>query len=130
MFGLKGPPKNFRPFLAPRPPGTAGVPALAGGSKPRRRPGASALREIRKYQRSTQLLIQKRPFKRVVREIVGKFQPGFRIQLQALEALQEACEAFLVGLFEDMNLCAIHGNRVTIMRKDIHLALRIRGGRS
>ena len=131
----------FRPILAPKPPGASGSGPGESSARParpaphvpahrRRRPGAAALREIRKYQRGGELLIQKTPFQRLVREIVGKFKPGFRIQLAALEALQEACEAFLVGLFEDTNLCAIHANRVTIMRKDMVLALRIRGGRT
>jgi histone H3 len=122
----------FRPILAPKPPGASGSgPGESSAhARRRRRPGAAALREIRRYQRGGDLLIRKTPFQRLVREIVGKFQPGFRIQLAALEALQEACEAFLVGLFEDTNLCAIHAERVTIMRKDMLLALRIRGGRT
>mmetsp|Transcript_37345 Transcript_37345/g.62847 ORF Transcript_37345/g.62847 Transcript_37345/m.62847 type:complete len:150 (+) Transcript_37345:150-599(+) len=93
------------------------------------RPGTVALREIRKYQKSTNLLINKAPFYRVVREIfqvttstmVARFQRG------ALEAIQTAAESYMTGLFEDANLCAIHSKRVTVMAKDIQLSRRIRG---
>ena len=96
--------------------------------KPRRfRPGTVALREIRKFQKSTDLLIRKLPFQRVVREIAQQFKSDLRFQSQAVLALQEASEAYLVGLFEDTNLCAIHAKRVTIMPKDMQLARRIRG---
>ena len=99
--------------------------------KPHRfRPGTVALREIRKYQKSTDLLIRKRPFQRLVREIAQDERPDLRFQSAALLALQEAAEAYLVGLFEDTNLCAIHAKRVTIMPKDMHLARRIRGERA
>jgi histone H3 len=91
------------------------------------RPGTVCLREIRKYQKSTDLLIRKLPFQRLVREIASSFVPGCRFQSSALAALQEATEAYLVGLFEDTNLTAIHAGRVTIMQKDIALAQRIRG---
>jgi len=104
------------------------------------RPGTKALREIRKYQKSTDLLIRKLPFSRLVREIaldytgaahlgltVGGAQEALRFQSHAIQALQEAAEAYLVHLFEDTNLLAIHAKRVTIMQKDIQLARRIRG---
>jgi histone H3-like centromeric protein A len=98
--------------------------------KRRYRPGTVALREIRKYQASTDMLIQKLPFSRLVREIAVGLRPsGFddlRWQSQAIQALQEAAEAFLVHLFEDTNLCAIHAKRVTIQPKDLQLARRIR----
>ena len=104
----------------------------AGGvKKPHRyRPGTVALREIRRYQKSTDLLIRKLPFQRLVREIAQDFKSDLRFQGSAVLALQEAAEAYLVGLFEDTNLCAIHAKRVTIMPKDIQLARRIRGERS
>ena len=86
-----------------------------------------ALREIRRYQKSTQLLIRKLPFQRLVREIAQDFKTDLRFQGSAILALQEASEAYLVGLMEDTNLCAIHGKRVTIMVRDIQLARRIRG---
>ena len=92
------------------------------------RPGTVALREIRRYQKSTELLIRKLPFSRLVREIaqeVGK--TDLRFQGSAIICLQEAAEAFLVSLLEDANLCAIHAKRVTIMPKDVQLARRIRG---
>ena len=100
-------------------------------SRPRRyRPGTVALREIRKYQKSTELLIRKLPFQRLVREIARDYALDMRFQSSAVLAIQEAAEAYLVGLFEDTNLAAIHAKRVTIMPKDIQLARRIRGERS
>jgi histone H3 len=140
------------------------APATGGVKKPHRyRPGTVALREIRRYQKSTDLLIRKRklsiflkcstvprlcftygiipkqlhclllrvvPFQRLVREIAQDFKGDLRFQGSAVLALQESAEAYLVGLFEDTNLCAIHAKRVTIMPKDIQLARRIRGERS
>ncbi|KAL2164520.1 hypothetical protein VTH06DRAFT_3736 [Thermothelomyces fergusii] len=100
------------------------------GKKRRYRPGTLALKEIRRYQSNTDLLMSKLPFARLVREIALQFQPSreeLRWQSQAILALQESAEAFLVHLFEDTNLCAIHAKRVTIMQKDIQLARRIRG---
>ena len=94
------------------------------------KPGTVALREIKRYQKSTELLIRKLPFQRLVREIAQDFKTDLRFQGSAVMALQEAAEAYLVGLFEDTNLCAIHAKRVTIMPKDIQLARRIRGERS
>ncbi|KAG7382380.1 hypothetical protein PHYPSEUDO_005005 [Phytophthora pseudosyringae] len=96
--------------------------------KRRRKPGEAALREIRLLQRSTKLLLRKLPFARVVREIQTEFTGvGYRWQAEALLALQEAAETYLVRTFEDANLCAIHGKRVTLQVKDIQLSLRIRG---
>ena len=107
------------------------APATGGVKKPHRyRPGTVALREIRKYQKSTELLIRKLPFQRLVREIAQDFKTDLRFQSAAVLALQEAAEAYLVGLFEDTNLAAIHAKRVTIMPKDIQLARRIRGERA
>lgn len=91
--------------------------------------GAKALKEIRQYQKTTELLIRKLPFQRLVREITQDFKTDIRFQSTAILAMQEAAEAYLVGLFEDSNLCAIHANRVTIMPKDMHLARRMRGER-
>ena len=94
------------------------APATGGVKKPHRyRPGTVALREIRRYQKSTDLLIRKLPFQRLVREIAQEFKTDLRFQGSAVLALQEAAEAYLVGLFEDTNLCAIHAKRVTIMPK-------------
>lgn len=105
--------------------------STGGVKKPHRyRPGTVALREIRKYQKSTDLLIRKLPFQRLVREIAQDFKTDLRFQSSAVLALQEAAEAYLVGLFEDTNLAAIHAKRVTIMPKDIQLARRIRGERA
>eukprot|EP00804_Cyclotella_cryptica_P025931 CCRYP_002767-RA/>CCRYP_002767-RA protein AED:0.12 eAED:0.12 QI:0/-1/0/1/-1/0/1/0/119 len=108
----------------------------SGVKKPHRyRPGTVALREIRRYQKSTDLLIRKVPFQRLAREVLQDLnRPGSyphftaeRFQATSLLAIQESVEAFSVGLFEDANLCAIHARRVTIMPKDMQLALRIRG---
>ena len=100
--------------------------------KPHRyQPGTVALREIRRYQKSTELLIRELPFQRLVQELaqdLGKMNVHF--QSGAIMALQEASEAYLVGLLEDANLCAVHTKRVTIMPKDIQLACRIRGERN
>ena len=101
---------------------------FGGIKKPHRyRPGTVALREIRKYQKSTELLIRKAPFQRLVKEIAIDFKSDLRMQSTALLALQEASEAYLIKLFEDTNECALHGKRVTIMPKDMQLAQRIRG---
>ena len=106
-------------------------PENGGVKKPRRyRPGTLALKEIRKYQKSTHLLIRKLPFQRLVKEVCQDLFPQkmqLRWQSNAIFALQEASEAYLVGLFEDTNLCALHAKRVTIMKKDMQLARRIRG---
>ena len=103
----------------------------------RYRLGPVALKQIRQYQKSTELLIRKLPFQRLVREIASDSEViksplcgKVRFQSAAIMALQEATEAYLVGLFEDSNLCAIHARRVTIMPKDIQLARRIRGERA
>ena len=97
----------------------------------RYRPGTVALRDIRRYQKTGELLIGKLPFAQlVVQEIVQDFKTDLRFQREAIAALQEAAEAYLVGLFEDTNLCAIHAKRVTIAPKDIQLACRIHGERA
>ncbi|XP_053296883.1 uncharacterized protein LOC128456652 [Pleuronectes platessa] len=93
------------------------------------RPSNVALKEIRRYQRSTELVIRKLPFQRLVREIAQDFKTDLRFQCAAIDALQEASEAFLLELFEDTNLCAFSAKRVTVMPKDIQLAYRIRGSR-
>ena len=106
------------------------APVTGGIMKPQPyRPGVVALREIRRYQKSTELLMRKLPFQRLVREIAAEFKTDLRFQSSAVVALQEASEAYLVGLFEDTNLCAIHAKRVTIMPKDLQVARRIRGER-
>jgi histone H3 len=97
--------------------------------KRRYRPGTLALREIRHFQTTTMHLIRHLPFQRLVRQIAHEFNNSLRFQRSAMEALQEASEAFLVGMFEDANLCAIHARRVTIMPKDLQLVRRIREGK-
>ncbi|KAL0132570.1 hypothetical protein PUN28_000374 [Cardiocondyla obscurior] len=109
-----------------------------GGKAPRKQLATKAARKsapatggVKKPHRySTELLIRKLPFQRLVREIAQDFKTDLRFQSSAVMALQEASEAYLVGLFEDTNLCAIHAKRVTIMPKDIQLARRIRGERA
>ncbi len=99
-----------------------------GVKKPHRyRPGTVALREIRRYQKSTELFIGKVNFQRLVREIAQEFKSGLRWTKDSIAALQEAVEAYMVHLFEDTNLCAIHAGRVTIKPKDMQLTRRIRG---
>ena len=111
----------------------ASKPQTGGVKIPRRyRPGTVALREIRRYQKSSDLLIRKAPFQRLVREISLTLRPAgdIRFQSTAVLAIQTAAEAYLVGLFQDTNLCAIHAKRVTIMAKDMALARRLRKERA
>lgn len=84
------------------------------------RPGTVALREIRKYQKSTELLLPRLPFQRLVREIMTELRIGLRIQASALAALQEGCEAYITEQFGIYQLMAIHGRRVTVMPKDVN----------
>ena len=93
------------------------------------KPGTVALREIKRYQKSKDMLLPRAPFQRLVRQISSAYDPDLRFQSQSLVALQEAAEAYVVSLFEDTNLCAIHAKRMTIMKKDMALARRIRGDR-
>jgi len=100
------------------------------GTKPekhRYRPNSKILRQIRKYQSNGDLLIPRLPFQRLVREIAQFIKPDLRFQSTAIQALQEASEAYLVSLFDDTNLCAIHAKRITIQPKDMLLARRLRG---
>ena len=113
------------------------APPKGGIRKPHRwRPGTVVLRDIRKYQKSTELLIRKLPFQRFVRELANdvtnmvSHPQGYRWQSAAVLALQETAESYLVHLFEDTQLNSIHAKRVTIMVKDVNLARRIRGERS
>lgn len=117
--------------------GSAGTSAThrRQGRLRRRRPGTRALQEIRRFQKTTDLLIRHAPFNRLVREISQTYNSSpaegeKRWQPSALLALQESCEAYIIGLFEDTNLCAIHAKRVTIAPKDMQLARRIRRERS
>ncbi|KAK1828850.1 putative histone H3-like centromeric protein cse-4 [Podospora conica] len=125
------PPRTRPPAgVAPRRSGVQPGDPVPQGKRFRYRPGTVALREIRQYQKSTDLLVAKLPFARLVREVASQYRGAgeeVRWQSQALLALQESAEAFLVHLFEDANLCAIHAKRVTIQPKDIQLARRIRG---
>ncbi|XP_073454501.1 histone H3-like centromeric protein A isoform X2 [Aquarana catesbeiana] len=126
--------------VTPPPPSPRPGPSRAGTSQTestfhrqartrRYRPGTRALMEIRKYQKSTDLLIRKAPFARLVREVCMEYTRGvpFMWQSLAIMALQEAAEAFLVRLFEDSYLCCLHAKRVTLFVQDMQLARRIRG---
>ena len=108
----------------------AGKAALQTLKKHRYRPGTVALREIRKYQKSTELLLRKLPFQRLVRELAQDYRADLRFQASAILALQTSAEEFLVHLFQDTNLCAIHAKRSTIFPKDMQLARRISGDRT
>ena len=119
--------KGFRKALATKAARKSAC-ATGGVKKPHRyRPGTVALREIRRYQKSTEALIANAPFQRLVREITQDYKQDVRFQLKAMYALQEASEAYLVGLLADASACAIHAKRVTITPKDMKLARRIRG---
>ncbi|GMS79150.1 hypothetical protein PENTCL1PPCAC_1325, partial [Pristionchus entomophagus] len=93
------------------------------------KPVGNVLREIRRLQKTGDLLIPKAPFFRLVREIAQKVGPNkdLRFQAAAIAALQEGAEMYIVKLFEDSNLCAFHAGRVTVMPRDIQLVRRIRG---
>uniref|UniRef100_A0A0N5A429 Histone domain-containing protein n=1 Tax=Parastrongyloides trichosuri TaxID=131310 RepID=A0A0N5A429_PARTI len=104
------------------------APAFGGIKKPYRyRPGTVAVREIKKYQKSTELLIPKLPFHRLVKEVAQDIRTDLRFQSSAVMVLQEAAEAHLIGLLRDAQFCAIHAKRVSITSRDIHLARRLRG---
>ena len=97
-------------------------------AKRRYRPGTRAIMEIKRYQRfEEKRLTQKAPFIRRVREIIKAVNPAFMLSAQAQDALHESCEAYLVNLLEDSNLCAIHAKRQTLYKKDVQLAWKIRG---
>ena len=128
-----------RKVLAQKLPSNSGIGMSSFGksvgvTRPRKnRPGTLALREIKRYQKSTDTLLKKKPFQRLCRDIANdsanssSFPEGVRWRMDGLLALQEAAEAYLTGLFEDSNLLAIHGKRVTVMQKDMKLGRRVRG---
>ena len=119
-LGAKAP-RNGK-FFAPR----KNTPTTGGVKKPHRfRPGTVALREIRKYQKSTEMLIRKLPFQRLVREVTQGYNTNLRFQAEAILAIQEATEAKIVNLLENSNLCAIHARRVTLMPKDLELVEKV-----
>ena len=95
--------------------------------KRRARPGKAALREIKKYQRSTDTLVPRAALQRIIKEISSKYLPDARYSYGAIDAVHQCVESYMVGLFEDTNLCAIHAKRQTVMTKDMRLARRIRG---
>lgn len=113
-------------------PGGKKIQSSGTHKKKRWRPGTVALREIRKFQKSTELLIRKAPFRRFVIDVVkdlgrySEFTNGLRYNARALECLQEGAEAYLISVMEEANLCTIHAKRVTNAPKDLQLARRIR----
>lgn len=130
--GGKEPKLRLSAKAARKQPKRGQAPAIGGVKKPKRyKPGTVALREIRRYQKSTELLIRKLPFQRLVKEVAQDFNSNLRFQSSAIGALQEAVEAYLVSLFEDTNLCAMHAKRVTIRKSDFEYCRRIteRSGR-
>ena len=96
--------------------------------KRRNRPGTVALREIKKYQKfEDKRVCAKAPLVRRIRETLTSYDPDIRISSVSLDMIHEASEAYLTNVLEDAHLCAIHGKRQTLYRKDVSLALRIRG---
>ena len=128
MAGSKMDSKALKPL------GNKKTAPAAGGVKEKKqfkwRPGTVALREIKRYQKATNMLLPRAPFHRLVRSICSGIDSDIRFQSQALVALQESAEAYLTGVFEDSNLCALHANRVTMMKKDMDIARRIRGDKN
>lgn len=104
------------------------VPSSLSQAKAKFKPGSIALREIRKYQKSSDLLIRKRPFQRLVRHLVS-FNSELRFQSAALVIFQEAAENFLISLLEDAYRCAVHAKRVTLLPRDIILIYKIKYAR-
>lgn len=120
--GGKAPRKRIATTGVKRPSRAAG-----GIKKPHRfRPGTVALREIRKAQKDTRLYIQKQPFQAMVRYIISQYKADARFQAAALGGLQEAVEAYIVGVLEDVNWVTMHSKRVTVMPKDVRLVLKVR----
>jgi histone H3 len=107
---------------------TAGATPTGSAKKPRYKPGSVALKEIRRYQKSTDFLIRKLPFQRTCRSIIRENNnvSDIRFQGPALASIQEALESYLVGLFEDAMLCASHAKRVTVLPRDIALVNKLR----
>ncbi|EIJ87504.1 histone H3 [Nematocida parisii] len=103
------------------------APGAVAAKRPHRfKAGTVALREIRKYQKTTDLLIRKLPFQRLVREVASEYKTDVRFQSSSILAIQESLENYLTGLFEDSNRCAIHAKRVTLMARDLHLVNKIK----
>lgn len=127
MARTKSPPRSSTISKAPRKqlgyqPANKSLPNKDGMRKPLKYQSGADLREIRKYQKVTRLVTGKIPFQRLVREVAEKVKAGMQIKSEAVLALQIASEEYLVGLFANANLCAIHGKRVTVTLDDIHLA--------
>lgn len=120
-MGGKAPRKQLASKAAKKSTGTVAV------KRPHRfKAGTVALREIRKYQKTTDLLIRKLPFQRLVREVASEYKTDVRFQSSSILAIQESLENYLTGLFEDGNRCAIHAKRVTLMARDLHLVHKIK----
>lgn len=124
-LGGKAPRKGMSAKSARKSVPASSGPSAAAPKKTRFKAGALALKEIRKYQKSTDLLIRKRPFQRMVREL-SKGREGMRFQASAIVAFQEAVENFLTNLIEDAYRCVLHAKRVTLLPKDICLVYKIK----
>ena len=117
--------RKWSAFVKKQPRSQTGQATIQQQLPHRYRPGTVALREIRRYQKSTELLIHKLPFQCLVHKILQGYSVGYRVTLAMMMVLQEAAEAYLVQLLEDSNLCAIHAKRITIQPKDMQLARQI-----
>ncbi|KAI5189199.1 histone H3 [Nematocida minor] len=119
--------KAPRKQLATKAARKSSAPGAVAVKRPHRfKAGTVALREIRKYQKTTDLLIRKLPFQRLVREVASEYKADVRFQSSSILAIQESLENYLTGLFEDSNRCAIHAKRVTLMARDLHLVNKIK----
>lgn len=114
-------------LLSKRPAAYKTNPTDSPIKKRRYRAGTVALREIKKYQRTTENLIKRAPFKRLVQEVLRDFGDELRVSKEAVSCLQESAEMFLINLLEDTQLAAIHAKRITIQPTDMQFARRLRG---
>lgn len=111
-------------------PATGGMKEDKERKKIRYKAGTVALREVKRYQKSMDCLLPRAPFLRILKQIAKEHNDEMRWNSQAVQALQEAAEAYIVGVFEDTSLCAVHAKRQTILKKDMDLARRLRGDRN
>ncbi|KAM0688019.1 hypothetical protein COBT_000722 [Conglomerata obtusa] len=123
--GGKAPRKQLTTKAA-RKTATTDVPSQAGKTTRKFKPGAVAIREIRKYQKTTEMLLRRLPFQRFCREVASKYKPDCRFKLETLSAVQESMENFLTNVFEEANMCVKHCNRVTLMPKDLKLVYKMK----
>lgn len=94
------------------------------------KPGTVALREVKRYQKTSGFLIASLPFERLVREVAQDFKADLRFSRSAVALIQLITEHYLVGILEESVLVAISAKRVSVQPKDVHLVRRIRGERA